>query len=133
MGIVVLVATLHVAVLSMVFGPRHVGYMVSAALSASWIWGAVFLLRERKGLAGLVAAVAVALAVQQVAYRVWKAELPGFWWPLAQFAALQFLVGFLASRALRGGRLREATGVTPGEPAENTMEADIKEQRWISS
>jgi hypothetical protein len=29
-----------------------------------------------------------------VAYQVWKAELPGFWRPLAQFEALQFLVAY---------------------------------------
>ncbi len=80
-GIVVLVAALHVTVLSIVFGPGHVGYTVSAALSASWIWGAVFLLTARKRLVGLLAAVAVALAVQQVAYRVWRAELPVYWVP----------------------------------------------------
>jgi hypothetical protein len=34
-GIVLLVTALHVAVASLVFGPRHVGYMVSATLSAT--------------------------------------------------------------------------------------------------
>jgi hypothetical protein len=32
--------------------------------------------------------IVVRLAVQQVAYQVRNAKLPGFWWPLAQFGAL---------------------------------------------
>lgn len=38
-GIVLLVAALHVAVVSILFGPRHAGYLMSAALSATLIWG----------------------------------------------------------------------------------------------
>ncbi len=88
----VVIAALHVAVLSVVFGLRHMGYLLATALSATVIWGVVFLLNERKRRAGILAGIIVALAVQQLAYQVWKAELPGFWWPLAQFGALQFLV-----------------------------------------
>ena len=86
------IAALHVAVLSMVFGLRHMGYILAATLSATLIWGVVFSLNERKRRAGLIAGVVVGLVVQQVVYQVWRAELPGFWWPLAQFGALQFLV-----------------------------------------
>ncbi len=93
-GIVLLVAALHVAVVSLVFGPRHVGYMVSAALSATLIWGGVFVLNGWKRPAGAVAGVVVGLAVQQVAYQVWKEQLGGFWWPVAQFGALQSLVAW---------------------------------------
>ena len=93
-GIVLLVVALHVAVASLVLGPRHVGYMVSATLSATLIWGGVFLLNERKRQAGVVAGIVVGLAVQQVAYQVWKAQLGGCWWPLAQFGALQSLVAW---------------------------------------
>jgi hypothetical protein len=90
----VVIAALHVAVLSIVFGLRHVGYILAATLSATFIWGVVFFLNERKRRAGFIAGVVVGLVVQQVAYQVWKAELPGFWWPLAQFGALQFLVAY---------------------------------------
>lgn len=54
-GIVALVAALHVAVLSLVFGPRHMSYALAAALSATLIWGGVLLLRERKRQAGFIA------------------------------------------------------------------------------
>jgi hypothetical protein len=47
-GIVVLVAAAHVAVVSILFGPRHLGYLMSATLSATLIWGGVFVLNERK-------------------------------------------------------------------------------------
>jgi hypothetical protein len=93
-GIVLLVAALHMAVVSIVFGPRHVGYMISATLSATLIWGGVFLLNERKRRAGAVAGIVVGLVVQQVAYQVWKTQLGGFWWPLVQFGGLQCLVAW---------------------------------------
>ena len=92
------IAALHVAALSMVFGLRHMGYILSATLSATLIWGVVFFLNERKRRTGVMAGVAVALVVQQVTYQVWKAELPGFGWPLAQFAALHVLVALGVSR-----------------------------------
>lgn len=99
--LVAAIAAVHVAVLSMIFGRRHVGYILAATLSATLIWGVVFFLNERKRRAGGIAGVIVSLAVQQVAYQVWKAELPGFWWPLAEFGALQFLIGLGISRPKR--------------------------------
>ena len=50
---------------------------------------------------GLIAGAGLSLAVQQAAYQVWKAELGGFWWPLAQFFAVQLLVGVWVERAIR--------------------------------
>ena len=93
-GIVLLVAAVHVAVVSLVFGPRHPGYLISATLSATLIWGAVFLLHERKRQMGVVTGIVVGLAVQQVAYQIWRSQLGGFWWPLGQFGALQGLVAW---------------------------------------
>jgi len=93
-GIVAVIAALHVAVLSFVFGPRHIGYMLVASLSAALTWGVVFFLNERKRRAGFISGMILGLVVQVVAYRILKAELPGFWWPLAQFGALQFLVAY---------------------------------------
>ncbi len=90
--IVLLVAAVHVAVLSVVLGPRHVGYLVSATLSATLIWGGVFVLDKRRRQAGVVAGIIAGLVVQQVAYQVWKGQLGGFLWPLAQFGSLQGLV-----------------------------------------
>jgi hypothetical protein len=88
------IVALLVTVLSIAFGLRHFGYIIAATLSGALIWGVVFFLNERKRRAGLIAGVLVALVVQQVAYHAWRAELPGFWWPLALFGALQFLVAY---------------------------------------
>jgi hypothetical protein len=90
--IVMVTAALHFAVLSFVFGLRHPGYIVTTILSATLIWGVVRLLKGQKGCMPLIAASAMSVAVQQVAYQAWKTELPGFCWPLAQFVALHFLV-----------------------------------------
>lgn len=95
-----IIAALHVAVLSAAFGLRHIGYVLAATLSATLIWGVVFFLDERKHRAGIIGGIVAGLAVQQVAYQVWKAELPGFWWPLAQFAALQFLLAYGIGRTV---------------------------------
>ncbi len=92
-GIVLITAALHVLVLSIVFGPRQAGYIVLATLSATWIWGAVFLTKKWHRRAGLFAGILVGVAFQHVAYRYWKAELPSFWWAFAQFAAIQVLIG----------------------------------------
>ena len=88
------IAALLLTAFSILHGPRHLGYIVATVLSGTLIWGVVSFLSEQKRRAGTVAGVVVALAVQQVAYQVWKSELPGFWWPLAQFGALQFLVAY---------------------------------------
>jgi hypothetical protein len=88
------IVALLVTVLSIAFGLRHFGYIIATALSGALIWGVLFFLDERKRRAGLIAGVLVAAVVQQVAYQACKAELPGFWWSLAQFAAVQFLVAY---------------------------------------
>jgi hypothetical protein len=97
--IVPAIAALHVTVLSVVFGLRHVGYLLTATLSATVLWGVVFFLSGRERGAGILAGAALAVVVQQAAYQVWKTQLPGFWRPLAQFAALQLLVAYGVSRA----------------------------------
>ena len=105
-GIVLLVAALHVAVVSMVFGPRHAGYMMSATLSATLIWGGVFVLSERKRRCGAVAGVVVGLAVQQVAYQIWKAAARGFLVAAGAVwgAAKPGRLGHLEVRAMRRGK-----------------------------
>jgi hypothetical protein len=96
----VAIAALHVAGLSIVFGPRHIGYILAATFSATLIWGGVFCVSGQKRRAGVVAGVLLGLAIQQVAYHLWKAELAGFWWSLAQFGALQCLIAYgLGKRA----------------------------------
>lgn len=87
-----MIAALHMAVLSFAFGPRHLGYILTAILSGTLILGGIFLLSGRKRRAGFIAGLVVWLAIQQVAYQIWKDELPGYWWALAQFAALQSLI-----------------------------------------
>ncbi len=93
-GIVLLVVTLHMAVLGLLFGPKHTGYLLWAMVSATLIWGAVFALNKRKRQAGVVGGVVLGLVAQQVAYQVWKGQLGGFWWSLVQFGALQSLVAW---------------------------------------
>ena len=88
------IAALHVAALSILFGLRQIGYILAASLSATLIWGAVFTLSLPRRRAGMIAGMVLGLIVQQIAYQVWKAELPGLWWPLAQFAAVQFLMAY---------------------------------------
>lgn len=103
-GLVVLVATLHVAVFSLALGPRCIAYIAAAYLSAVVIWGGELLLNDRKRRLGFWAGVVTALVVQQVAYRVWKAELAGFWWPLVQFGVVQLLIAMAISEAMKQAR-----------------------------
>ena len=93
------IAALVGTALSILLGARHVGYILAAVLSATLIWGVVPFLNGQKRRAGMIAGVIAGLVVQQVAYQVWKAEPPGFWWPLAQFGALQFLVAYGIGRS----------------------------------
>ena len=88
------IAALHVVVLSILFGLRQVGYILTASLSATLIWGTVFSLSTRRRVT-VVAGMAVGVVVQQVAYQVWKVDLQGFWWPLVQFVAVQFLMAYV--------------------------------------
>jgi hypothetical protein len=78
---------------------KLIGYIVTATLSATLILGVVRLLDGRKRRAGVIAGVIVVLAVQQATYQVWKAKLPGCWWPLGQFGALQLLIAAGSSEA----------------------------------
>ena len=97
-GLVVVIAALHVAVLSYAFGPRLISYILAASLSALVVWGVVFIVNEARRRRAMIVGVVLGLIVQQVVYQIWKTELPGYWWPLAQFAALQFLIAFGLSR-----------------------------------
>lgn len=99
-SLVAAVAALHVALLSLFFGLRHQSYMLTATFSATLIWGGVFYLSERRRGPGILVGVVLGAVVQQVAYEVWRAQLPGFWWPAAQFAALQVLIAFGISRTV---------------------------------
>lgn len=88
------IAALHVAVLSVIFGPRHIGYLLVAALSATPTWGVVFFLNEQKHRTGIIVGAVIGLVIQLVAYQIWKGELPRYWLALAQFWSLQFLVAY---------------------------------------
>ena len=94
----VVIGSLHIILLSMVCGLHHPGYFLTAIVSGSLIWSMVFLLSGRKFQAGVVAGIVAGLAVQQAAYSVWKPLMPGFWWPLAQFGAIQLIAAFLIKR-----------------------------------
>jgi hypothetical protein len=79
------------AAVSFALGPRCIAYVVAAYLSAVVVWGSV-LMSMGRGRLGFIVGVGLSVAVQQAAYQVWKGELGGFWWPLAQFGALQALI-----------------------------------------
>jgi hypothetical protein len=109
-GIAVLVAALHLAGLSFALGPKCIPYIAAAYLTAVVVWGGV-LMSTWKGRVGVIVGVGLSVAVQQVAYQIWKVELGGFWWPLAQFGALQLLIAVgiseVANRARRTDKLHE--------------------------
>ena len=94
------IAALYVALLSFFIGLRHLGYIMTAMLSAILIWSVLCFLNNRKHRAGFIAGIVIGLAVQQVAYQVWKSELPGFCWPLLQFGALQCLIAYGMGRTV---------------------------------
>jgi hypothetical protein len=86
------IIALHVFVLSVVFGVRHLGYMLTATLSATLIWALVYFVNREKRRPAMIIGLALGIAIQQAAQQILQTELTGFWWPLAQFGALQFLV-----------------------------------------
>ncbi len=91
LGLVAVIAGLHLAALSFALGPRCIAYVVAAYLSAVVVWGSVLISVGKRRL-GIIVGVWLSVAVQQAAYQIWKGELGGFWWPLAQFGALQLLI-----------------------------------------
>ena len=102
--LVAMIAALHLAALSFALGPRCIAYIVAAYLSAVVVWGIVFLTSKQRRQAGWVVGLVVIVIIQQIAYQVWKAELSGFWWPLAQFGALQVLIAITISQAMKQAR-----------------------------
>jgi len=100
LGLVAIVAVLHVAILSFVLGPRCIAYIAAAYLTGVVVWGGVSLSAGKRRVAVVVGA-GLTVAVQQMAYQAWKAELAGSWWPVAQFFALQLLIGVGVHRAIR--------------------------------
>jgi hypothetical protein len=109
--VLAVVAMLHLATLSFAFGPRSAAYVLAAYLSAVTVWGGVFLMSQQTRRAGWVAGSLAIVIGQQIAYRVWKAELQGLSWPLVQFGTLQFLIAVgiseVAKRARRTARFHD--------------------------
>jgi len=98
--LVSLVATLHVFALSLFFSKPPGKYFFVTCIGTIVVWGWVFSLRAQKRKVGIIAGVVVALVIQQFAFHVWRAEIPGVWWPLLQFASLQCLVALSCSSSL---------------------------------
>ena len=94
------VVGLHLAALSFAFGPWHWKYLLVSVISGVLLWGALPALAPLRRWSGLLIGAALALAVQQAAFWLWRAKLGGVWWPLIQFVAVHFLIG------LSFGRLR---------------------------
>jgi hypothetical protein len=102
--VLAVVATLHLMALSFAFGPRSAAYVLAAYLSAVTVWGSVFLMSQQRRHAEWVVGSLAIVIIQQIAYRVWKAELPGFWWPLVQFGTVQFVIAVGISGAAKRAR-----------------------------
>jgi hypothetical protein len=64
------------------------------------IWPVVFLPSKQRLQAGWVAGLLVIVITQQIEYHTMKSGLPGVWWPLAQFFALQVLIGIGVERTI---------------------------------
>lgn len=92
------VIVLHLVALSFAFGPRRWSYVLIAYSSAVVVWGLVFLMHARRRAAGWVAGSLVVVVIQQLASRNMGWELPNAFWTVAQFFALQFLVGVAVKR-----------------------------------
>jgi hypothetical protein len=99
--LITIIGSLHLALFAFAFGSRHGGYILAAIMSGALTWGLYVLLDARNILGGAIISVVLGLIAQQVAYQYWKVELPGFWWPLAQFGALQFLIAYGISQAVQ--------------------------------
>ena len=65
-------------------------YFVLTCVSTVVVWSAGFAVKRFR--TAIVAALAFQLALHQVAFRLWQAELSAFWRPFAQFAALQYII-----------------------------------------
>lgn len=88
-----LVAALHLAALGFACGPWHWKYLLATAISGVLLWGVLPALLSLRRWTGLLFGAALALAVEQMAFWLWRAKLGGVLWPLAQFASVHFLIG----------------------------------------
>ena len=73
---VAVIVAVHLAVLSLILGPRCVAYILAAYLSAVAVWGGV-LVSKGKGALRVSVGVALSVAAQQAAYEIWKADFVG--------------------------------------------------------
>ena len=91
--IAALVAAIHLAGLSFAFGTWHWKYLLVLAISGITLWGVLPKLSPRQKWLGPVIGSALAFAMQQAAFWLWRAEIGSVWWALAQCAAIHFLIG----------------------------------------
>jgi hypothetical protein len=106
--LVAVIAGLHLFAVSIALGPRCIAYIVAAYLSAVAVWDVVSLARKERRRVGWVAGLLVIVVIQQMAYHRMKSALPGVWWPLVQFFAVQLLIGIGVARMI-GCTCRMAT------------------------
>ena len=99
LSLAAIIAALHVAGLSLVLGPTCIPYLAAAYLTAVVVWGGVSISAKKRPMAVIMGA-GLTVAVQQAAHQAWKAELGESWWPVAQFFALQLLIGAGVRRAI---------------------------------
>ncbi len=109
------VTVLHLGVMSFVFGPWRLGYVLVGYFSAVLVWGLVFLLGDRWRRAGCIVGILAVAVTQQLACRMMGRGSPGGFWPLAQFFTLHYLVAVAIKRVFDSGRRISAhdKGVQP--------------------
>lgn len=100
MGRVAFVVAVHITGLSLIAGFRHSAYLMVEVLSGAFLWSCVLLIRQDHRRIAYVVGALLSLAIQQTTYHLWKADMPGFWGALIQFANVQYLIGYAIARTV---------------------------------
>ena len=90
--IALLVVALHFFALSFFMWKPPAKYFFATCMASVVVWGTVFSRKEHRRRAGVVVGLGVALVIQQLIFQVWRSEMTGIWWPLAQFLSIQYVV-----------------------------------------
>ncbi len=88
----------HLLLLSLVIGLRHPTFFLTASSSATIIWGGLFFWRGPHCRYSMFIGAVLALGFEQAACHWWFPDLPSLWWPLAQYACVQYLTAFTLHR-----------------------------------
>src|SRR5688500_11001048 len=81
----------HIAIAAFFFFKPTPHYFMVTCFSTVFVWSAAFAVKRFRTVA-IVATSLIQIIVHHLAYPLWQAELASFWWPFAQFAALQYII-----------------------------------------